>query len=380
MKSFGQRLKSLRHEAGFSQSDLSDRIGVSVQSISKWENDNTMPDISQIVPLAAVLGVSTDWLLGVGMNEDEDLETLKNRIRQIQSSKSSTAYFDNADRIIYDIERDFLKKYPLNHEITLDSAKHLHTFLFNSTQKYYQIPDTEFSSLISAGIKSLEALINQDKDPSRQIEARLILIEYMKFTKNWAVAEQIAMELPESYEIRYEALLGIAGEMRDFKRAEELSKRVSKMRAGEYVKSLHDRARRISIYGDVRKEEAIAAWKDMENAARDMVRIFGNEMPELLDIVRYYLLDALACESGDYLAISDVNSALDCVEKATLVAIDAFETAKKSGYKDEKLTKFAKDCAWVPIMCYSKVIANPDNILTREPRYKACVARLEALA
>ena len=74
MQTFGQRLKNLRHDAGFSQSDLSERIGVSIQSISKWENDNTMPDISQIVPLAAVLGVSTDWLLGVGMNEDADRE------------------------------------------------------------------------------------------------------------------------------------------------------------------------------------------------------------------------------------------------------------------------------------------------------------------
>ena len=83
MQTFGQRLKNLRRDAGLSQSDLSDRIGVSIQSISKWENDNTMPDISQIVPLAAVLGVSTDWLLGVGMNEDSDMEKLNKRIGEI---------------------------------------------------------------------------------------------------------------------------------------------------------------------------------------------------------------------------------------------------------------------------------------------------------
>ena len=51
MNSFGQRLKALRKEAGVSQSFVDDHIGVSTQSVSNWECDNTMPDISQIVPL-----------------------------------------------------------------------------------------------------------------------------------------------------------------------------------------------------------------------------------------------------------------------------------------------------------------------------------------
>lgn len=51
MNSFGQRLKALRKEAGVSQSFVADHIGVSTQSVSNWECDNTMPDISQIVPL-----------------------------------------------------------------------------------------------------------------------------------------------------------------------------------------------------------------------------------------------------------------------------------------------------------------------------------------
>ena len=63
MNSFGQRLKALRKESGVSQSYVADHIGVSTQSVSNWECDNTMPDISQIVPLAALLSVSTDYCL-----------------------------------------------------------------------------------------------------------------------------------------------------------------------------------------------------------------------------------------------------------------------------------------------------------------------------
>ena len=381
MISFGQRLKMLRREADYSQSDLSDRIGVSVQSISKWENDNTMPDISQIVPLAAVLGVSTDWLLGVGMNEDEDERELDNKVLKLFDTMTSNAYHENASYEAYAVQSEFLKKYPLNHRVRLDCASNLYKFLETGRKlHYYEIPEDVFTDLHTTGMKMLNMLLAQDKDPSRMIAARQLLIRYLILTKNWDDAEKIASELPESYEIRDEEYLFIACEKGDYRKAEELSKKVSKMRAHEYIKSLHLRARRISIYGDIRKKEAISAWKDMELAAREMARVFGDEMPELLDIIRNYLIDALACESGDYLVLSDVNSALDCVEEATRVAIDVYETAKARGYKDEKLAKFAKDCRWVPIMCYSKVIANEDNVLSREARYKACCRKLENLA
>ena len=250
MESFGQRLKSLRREAGFSQSDLSDRIGVSIQSISKWENDNTMPDISQIVPLAAVLGVSTDWLLGVGINEKADKAAMEKKVDGIMRSKSTNTYEENADFLAYQAEDDFLKKYPLNYGIRLECAEHLFNFIFRSTQHYYNIPQEHFDELQIAGVKMLQALMNQDKNPSRQIDGRKLLIKFHMLKSDWEEAEKVAMELPESYEIRDEALYDIANEKKDYATAEELAYRVSKKRAYEYLHSLFLRARRISIYGD----------------------------------------------------------------------------------------------------------------------------------
>ena len=60
----GQTIKLYRKEKQFTQSELAELIGVSTQAISKWETDSGMPDISQIVPLARVLEISTDKLLG----------------------------------------------------------------------------------------------------------------------------------------------------------------------------------------------------------------------------------------------------------------------------------------------------------------------------
>lgn len=83
MISFGQKIKKLRTEMGYSQAYLAELVGVSTQSISNWECDNSMPDISQIVPLAGSLMVSTDFLLGVGMDETLDKAKLEQKVSEI---------------------------------------------------------------------------------------------------------------------------------------------------------------------------------------------------------------------------------------------------------------------------------------------------------
>ena len=62
--SIGQTIKLYRKEKDLTQSELAELIGVSTQAISKWETGSGMPDISQIVPLARVLEITTDKLLG----------------------------------------------------------------------------------------------------------------------------------------------------------------------------------------------------------------------------------------------------------------------------------------------------------------------------
>ena len=60
--SIGQNIKKYRKGKGLTQRELADRIGVSVQAVSKWETDTGAPDISQVVPLASALDISTDAL------------------------------------------------------------------------------------------------------------------------------------------------------------------------------------------------------------------------------------------------------------------------------------------------------------------------------
>lgn len=59
----GQRLCQLRSRAGLSQDALAERLGVSRQSISKWETDASIPDLDRLVRLSEIFGVTLDELV-----------------------------------------------------------------------------------------------------------------------------------------------------------------------------------------------------------------------------------------------------------------------------------------------------------------------------
>ncbi len=59
----GKRIAQLRKEKGLTQEDLAGMMEVSAQAVSKWENDQTCPDITSLPKLAKILGVSVDELL-----------------------------------------------------------------------------------------------------------------------------------------------------------------------------------------------------------------------------------------------------------------------------------------------------------------------------
>ena len=59
----GKRIAVLRREKELKQDELAEKLGVSAQAVSKWENDQTCPDISLLPSLAKILGVTVDELL-----------------------------------------------------------------------------------------------------------------------------------------------------------------------------------------------------------------------------------------------------------------------------------------------------------------------------
>ncbi|WP_211251469.1 helix-turn-helix domain-containing protein [Carnobacterium inhibens] len=67
----GDKLKSLRKEHNYSQNQLADKLYVTAQAISKWENNKSVPDIINLVGLSDLYNVSLDYLI----KSDKELQS-----------------------------------------------------------------------------------------------------------------------------------------------------------------------------------------------------------------------------------------------------------------------------------------------------------------
>ena len=61
----GQKIYEMRISFGWSQVEMARKLGVAKQTVSNWENENIQPSIEMLVRLSKLLGVSTDYLLGL---------------------------------------------------------------------------------------------------------------------------------------------------------------------------------------------------------------------------------------------------------------------------------------------------------------------------
>lgn len=62
-ETLGQRISESRKARGITQEELAEKLGVSAQAVSKWENDLSCPDIMLLPELGDLLGMTTDELL-----------------------------------------------------------------------------------------------------------------------------------------------------------------------------------------------------------------------------------------------------------------------------------------------------------------------------
>ncbi len=110
-ETMGQIIRRLRKERNLTQEELAEQLGVTFQAVSKWENDSGMPDVSQIVPIAHVFGVSTDVLFGTyGKNETEEV------FKIINAAEALILHPNTAKSLFakYCAVKEGLKQYPNN--------------------------------------------------------------------------------------------------------------------------------------------------------------------------------------------------------------------------------------------------------------------------
>ena len=77
----GKQIKKCRQEAQLTQEELADRVYVSRQTVSNWENDKSYPDVNSLVLLSEVFQISLDKLI------KGDIDIMKEVIKQEEIAK-----------------------------------------------------------------------------------------------------------------------------------------------------------------------------------------------------------------------------------------------------------------------------------------------------
>ncbi len=80
--SLGDKLLDLRKKAGLSQEDVADKLEVSRQTVSKWETDQTVPELIKVKLLSKLYNVSYDYLIS-GSNLSGDITSIEMIVDEI---------------------------------------------------------------------------------------------------------------------------------------------------------------------------------------------------------------------------------------------------------------------------------------------------------
>lgn len=107
---FGENLKALRKQKGFTQEQAAELLNISKQSVSRWENNITYPDVMFLPTLASFYGVTVDQLLGA------DYETIEAVIDEYQMSRQESHRQGNVSDA-YELSYRFYASYPNNKSV-----------------------------------------------------------------------------------------------------------------------------------------------------------------------------------------------------------------------------------------------------------------------
>lgn len=99
---FSEKLLNLRTERGYSQEYLAEQLGVSRQSISKWELGTTLPEIDKLIIISDFFDVSIDYLLksNVKLQQDDSFD------RVVLKFLASAQDMDEISKELVDIIKD----------------------------------------------------------------------------------------------------------------------------------------------------------------------------------------------------------------------------------------------------------------------------------
>ena len=220
----GEKIKSLRKQKNISQEVFANYLGVSFQAVSKWENGNTMPDVTMIPAIASFFGVSTDELF------DFNIFEMEKQIDEICDEAYQYRFTDTPKSEA--ILREGLQRFPGN-EIILNNL--LYSLYFQE-----KIDDT---------ITLCKTLIESTKDDSVKYDAcRILAMCYKKNGQN-ALIKPTLEAIPEIYFSKLELMAALL----DGEDSYEAAQKQKNLSAEDLIDMLIIVGKRLKENGEIEK-------------------------------------------------------------------------------------------------------------------------------
>ncbi|MFA6627041.1 MAG: helix-turn-helix transcriptional regulator [Bacilli bacterium] len=108
-KSFGTIFLQLRKEKGLTQDEVAQKLNVSPQAVSKWENDLSYPDVTILVEIANLFGTTVDYLLGKEDIQEATLLTKEEKKPMNQLLLKIVVNSSDGDKVKINIPLSLLK-------------------------------------------------------------------------------------------------------------------------------------------------------------------------------------------------------------------------------------------------------------------------------
>jgi len=194
--SIGQTIRRLRKERNLTQEELAAQLNITSQAVSRWESETGLPDISQIVPLANVFGVSTDVLFGTfGVDNDAEVDTIiKDAFAPVRTAytreQTDAAYIIRWERL-----QEGLKTYPNNLRL-LSEVLSCGVCMF----RYSEEPEEKqrFYGIYSECRRAADVILSCSRDLEELQDTHAWLVKLYVKAKEFDKAEEQAAFLPKN--------------------------------------------------------------------------------------------------------------------------------------------------------------------------------------
>lgn len=197
----GQVIKKLRKEKELTQEELAEQLMVSAQAVSKWENGSSMPDISQVVPIANFFGVTTDYLFGISDQDDRD--EVRKALGEIYKIYDNCPDGEEGPTalVLFDKYREAIRKFPGNTDVLTEAMAFMSSIvIYYSNTVIPLIGEQGIEELVEEIEKYAELVIKYSNDLNSILSAKKRLIEINIKREKFKKALEIADTMPFGFD------------------------------------------------------------------------------------------------------------------------------------------------------------------------------------